>query len=121
VGVTLKFVESKSSTFQKNLYGFDTIYKNTLSPNSSPIEIIDAKQEAAETATKAKEARDKAAAAKAAAEKALSDKILGKQPLAPSNFGNNFRSSAASLNPITLAPFQAQGVFKGPNFGKQAK
>lgn len=117
VGVTLKFVESKSSTFQKNLYGFDTIYKNTLSPNSSPIEIIDAQEEAKETAKNAKEAKDKAVAAKAAAEKAISNKILNvpnyiKAPTTP--------NTPFSANPAQLF-LQTQGVYKGPNFGKPAK
>ena len=119
VGITLKFVESKSSTFQKNLYGFDTIYKNTLSPNSSPIEIIDAKQEAAETATKAKEAKDKANAAKAAADKAISDRLLGVVPnyiKAPTTPNTPF-----SVNPATLFLGGTKGVFKGTNFGKPAK
>ena len=119
VGVTLKFVESKSNTFQKNLYGFNSIYKETLSPNSSPIEIITAKEEAAATAAAAKAARDKANAAKAAAQKALSDKILGVVPnyiKAPTTPNTPF-----SVNPATLFLGGTKGVFKGPNFGKPAK
>jgi len=117
VGVTLKFVESKSSTFQKNLYGFDTIYKNTLSPNSSPIEIITAKEEAAATAAAAKAAKGKANAAKAAAQKAISDKILKvpnylKAPTTP--------NTPFSVNPNTSF-LQTPGVYKGINFGKPAK
>jgi hypothetical protein len=74
VGITLKLVESKSNTFEKNLYGFNSVYGKELSENSSPKEIISAKEEAEATAAKAKEARDKAAAKKAAAEKAAAAK-----------------------------------------------
>jgi hypothetical protein len=117
VGVTLKFVESKSNTFEKNLYGFDSIYKETLSPNSSPKEIITAKEEAAATAAVAKAAKDKANAAKAAAQKAISDKILKvpnylKAPTTP--------NTPFSVNPNTSF-LQTPGVYKGINFGKPAK
>ena len=121
VGITLKFVESKSNTFEKNLYGFDSVYKDDLSPNSSPIEIISAKsakEEAAATAKKAKEAKDKANAAKAAAEKALSDKILGVVP-------NYLKASTKPNTPFSINPntsfLQTPGVYKGINFGKPAK
>ena len=117
VGVTLKFVESKSNTFQKNLYGFNSIYKETLSPNSSPIEIITAKEEAAATAAAAKAARDKANAAKAAADKAISDKVL-KVP-------NYLKASTKPNTPFSINPntsfLQTPGVYKGINFGKPAK
>lgn len=121
VGITLKFVESKSNTFEKNLYGFDSVYKDDLSPNSSPIEIISAKsakKDAEATAKKAKEAKDKAAAAKAAADKAISDKMLKvpnylKAPTTP--------STPFSVNPATLFLGGTKGVYKGPNFGKPAK
>jgi hypothetical protein len=117
VGVTLKFVESKSNTFEKNLYGFDSIYKETLSPNSSPKEIITAKEEAAATAAVAKAAKDKANAAKAAAQKAISDKILKvpnylKAPTTP--------NTPFSVNPNTSF-LQTPGVYKGINFGKPGK
>lgn len=117
VGITLKFVESKSSTFQKNLYGFDSIYKETLSPNSSPKEIISAKEKAAETVKQAKEAKNKANAAKAAAEKAISNKIL--------NIPNYIKAPTTPNTPFSANPaqlfLQTQGVYKGPNFGKPAK
>jgi hypothetical protein len=102
VGVTLKFVESKSSTFQKNLYGFNSVYKDDLSPNSSPKEIISAQEEAKATAKKAKVAKDKAAATKAAAEKSISDKILvgGSQYVRAADPSNNtpFSTSATSFS-----------------------